>query len=152
MNQNKIDIIGLQFPQAFPEGGDGGFISLVPIPDLRREEERFPIQPARTPPVADALLILVGLSGVDQSDPGVERFLHDGGCRLGRNLEHAVAENRDRISIRQTSQLRYKSPCHIEFPPCLVRPPEGGNVPDPIVSPARTVYQPFPAGRTTEKW
>ena len=93
MQEHQIDVVGVQLAQRLLDGGGGPLVGHVGHPDLGGDEDVLPRYAAGAHGGTHALLVAVGLGGVDEPVADLERLGHAAFGLFGRGLEDAVAEH-----------------------------------------------------------
>ena len=78
VDEQQVNVVGLEFPQGFLNGGPGLFLPGVGDPDLGGKEDVFPGQAGAFDGPAHALLVVVGLGGVDGPIAHLKGLPHGG--------------------------------------------------------------------------
>ena len=107
VDQQQVQVIGAQLAHGLLNGGLGLLIARVGDPDLGGQEEFLPGQAALRQRRADALLIVIGLGGVDAAVAHIDGVQHAALGVLRRGLIHAVAQLRHFDAVVQSHILHY---------------------------------------------
>ncbi|MNS69628.1 hypothetical protein D3C72_1029450 [compost metagenome] len=99
MQQQQVDIIGLQLFQAFIDGGEEGLVLVVLDPDLGGEKHLAACNARSSNGFADLGFVAVDLGGIDMAKTGLQRMRNDAQDIGAGNAEGAEAERRDRSAI-----------------------------------------------------
>ena len=94
MNEQQVDVVGLQLAQALVDALGGFFLAIVRNPDLRHEKQILAFHPTLAPRIAHAFLVLVGLCRVYQSIAHAQSICHATFTLVRANQKHAVAQGR----------------------------------------------------------
>ena len=92
MDEQQVDIVGLQLAQALVDAAGGFLLAGVRYPYLCREEQFLAFQSAAFPGAAHALFVLIGLGGIYQPIANAQRIGHTALTLFGRDEEHPVAQ------------------------------------------------------------
>lgn len=92
VDEQQVNVVGLEFPQGFLNGGPGLFLPGVGDPDLGGKEDVFPGQAGAFDGPAHALLVVVGLGGVDGPIAHLKGLPHGGLAGGGVHLVYAIAQ------------------------------------------------------------
>ena len=108
VDQQQVQVIGLQLAQGFLNGSLGLFVTGVGDPHLRGQEELLAGQAARGQRFAHAFLVAVGLGRVDAAVAHVDGVQHAALGVLRRGLVDAVAQLRHLDAVVQCNVFHSK--------------------------------------------
>ena len=100
VEQQKIDVVGSQLPQALVDGRAKGAFGIVGDPDLRGEESLSAFQAGCLDTLANLFFVAIDLRGVDVPEPGSQCLWQGAHHVASRHAVRAKAERRNAGAVR----------------------------------------------------
>src|ERR1700739_4666434 len=113
MNQEQIDVVGVQPTQRFIERPSGIVGSVIAVVQLAGDEHLSATEPGVADTLADLLLVAVHLGSVDVSIADLQGDSHRFGGQHRLDLKHSEAELRNVVAV---VQLSYRYRAHVVCP------------------------------------